>query len=113
MIGLSPSAQPPVRPERLTVHLLRSAAARAALRPAWEELLANSPANAVALTPAWLQAWWETFGPGRELCLLAVSGGGRLLGLVPLLRRTIRHRGLLPLRRLEFLGSGEEEVDET
>lgn len=38
------------------------------------------------LRPGWIQAWWRTFGRGR-LEVLAARTGGRLVGVLPLVRR--------------------------
>ncbi len=34
--------------------------------------------------PAWLKAWWQVFGLGKELHLRAVKDEGRVLGVAPL-----------------------------
>jgi CelD/BcsL family acetyltransferase involved in cellulose biosynthesis len=97
----------------LAVELVRSTAAFAALGSAWAELLADARANSITLSHDWLYQWWRVFKTGRELCLLLVrESSGRLLGIAPLLRRTVAHRGIIPYRRLELLGSGEDEADE-
>ena len=86
----------------------------AALRPAWEELLAASATNEPTQSPTWTLAWWDVFGgdDGRELRVLLFHDGDTLVGLAPLLARTVRHRKVLPFRRLELLCSGEEQADE-
>lgn len=86
-----------------------------ALRPAWEELLARSSDNELALHPTWLLPWWEVFGTRdrRSLRTLAFSDGGRLVGLAPLLGRRHVYRPGIPFRRLEMLGTGEDTADET
>jgi CelD/BcsL family acetyltransferase involved in cellulose biosynthesis len=59
-------------------------------------------------TPLWLCTWWRIFGtPSRNLCVGTLYDGDRLIGLMPLRRRVHWYRGVLPFRRLEFLGSGE------
>ena len=54
------------------------------------------------------------FGPldRRELATVLVRDGARLVGLAPLLARPVRDRIGVPLRRLEPLGTGEDERDE-
>ena len=83
-----------------------------ALRGAWGQLLASSATNEVMQGPLWLINWWRVYGPvqGRELCTLAMYDGDRLVGLAPLCRRSV---GRFGLRRVEFMGSGEEEEHET
>src|SRR5437899_2967440 len=72
-------APPPA--SRLTCTVVAGEAEAGRLRPAWGELLARSAAraNGLALTPAWLLAWWREFGGlgGRRLRLLLFRRGGR------------------------------------
>jgi CelD/BcsL family acetyltransferase involved in cellulose biosynthesis len=77
----------------------------------WNELLARSVANTITLRHEWLTTWWDIFGEGRELCIILVRDNGTLIGIAPLLKRRIMQFGL-PLHRLEFLASGEDQADE-
>lgn len=97
-----------------TWSVLSEIAALERLRPAWTDLLDRSDANETTLTPAWLLAWWRVFGPhgGRRLCAVAVFDDARLIGLAPLLFRWNWYRPGIPFRRIEPLGSGEDEADE-
>ena len=99
----------------LTAVLIREPADLRSLRPAWEELVARSDGGDVTLDPSWMLSWWDVFGSegGRELRTLAFYDGERLGGLAPLLSRPHRYRRAIPFRRLEMLGSGELEADET
>jgi CelD/BcsL family acetyltransferase involved in cellulose biosynthesis len=94
---------------RPSVRLVTSAGELEALRPIWSEILAQGACNEPMLSPDWLLPWWQVYGPTqvRQLCVLLFHDAGRVFGLAPLLRRRHWHRGLLPLWRLEFLGSGE------
>jgi CelD/BcsL family acetyltransferase involved in cellulose biosynthesis len=78
----------------------------------WEALLRASATNQPTLSPSWLLTWWRVFGADRDLRVALFRQGGRLVGLAPLLRRRHRYAGVLPFRRLELLGSGEDEADE-
>jgi CelD/BcsL family acetyltransferase involved in cellulose biosynthesis len=84
-----------------------------ALRPAWSELLERSGRIELTQSPDWLLTWWRVFGGlhGRQLRVGLFHDGDRLVGLAPLLRRRHWYRGWLPLRRLEFLASGEPPED--
>ncbi|MFN3648478.1 MAG: GNAT family N-acetyltransferase [Armatimonadota bacterium] len=109
------SEQSPPRPAeaRLKIERVESADGLRALFPEWQELLRRCPDRSLCQTPVWLGTWWQVFGGGRELCVLtARDPQGELRGIAPLLLRTVRHRGLVPLRRLELLGTGEPEADE-
>lgn len=99
---------------RVTCSVLSEPAALERLAPAWSELLARSGSNEPMLSPPWLLTWWRTFGPlgGRRLRAAAFYGEGRLVGLLPLLLRRWWYTPGIPFRRLESLGSGEDEADE-
>ncbi|MCG8421102.1 MAG: GNAT family N-acetyltransferase [Proteobacteria bacterium] len=98
----------------MKINIATSWAALARYRHAWSALLARSGANQPTMSPLWMQAWWETFGgdQGRELRAVLVFRGSRLVGLAPFLVRRVWYRNVLPLRRIEFLASGESEADE-
>jgi CelD/BcsL family acetyltransferase involved in cellulose biosynthesis len=57
-----------------------------AIEGEWREMLSRCTYAPVFLSPAWLRTWWGEFGDGRELVLLSVRDGGRLAGVVPLMR---------------------------
>ncbi|HEX8889979.1 MAG TPA: GNAT family N-acetyltransferase [Pyrinomonadaceae bacterium] len=82
------------------------------LASVWNPLLRESASDTLFLTHEWLSVWWEVFGGKRELYILLVRDGEELIGIAPLLRKEVRHYGLLPFRRLEFLASGEDQADE-
>jgi len=83
------------------------------LEPEWNALLMRSASDNIVLTFEWLSTWWQVFGDsGRRLYILVARERDNIVGIAPLLRRTIRHYNLLPYERLEFLGSGEDEADE-
>ena len=80
----------------------------------WGALLSRSASNRPTQSPLWLLAWWRVFGAhqGRKLASALVYDGSRLIGLAPLLRRVWWYRHAVPYRRLELLGTGEDEEDE-
>lgn len=88
----------------------------AALRAEWNELLARSRNPGPMLTWEWMFSWWEAYRRSdvdRALYLLAARlPDGRLAGLVPFVLRPVTRMGLR-FRRLEFMGTGEAERDET
>jgi CelD/BcsL family acetyltransferase involved in cellulose biosynthesis len=98
--------------EAVHLELIDDPAALERCRGEWEGLLGRSGANQPTLSPLWLLPWWRVFGAGRRLRVAAVRAGGRLVALAPLLARRHRYGGLVPFRRLELLGSGEDEADE-
>lgn len=94
--------------------VIHDAAALARLAAPWRALLDRSAAPSLTKTPTWLLAWWRQFGgiEGRKLCALALHDRGELVGLIPLYRRIVMVRRVLPLRRLELLATGEDKADE-
>lgn len=99
--------------KHLTVRTLRSTDELRALAPVWSELCAEG-ANELAQHPLWQLNWWDTFGGSdrRRPHVMVAYDGARLVGLAPLLRRPTRYRRLVPIRRIELIGSGEDEADE-
>ncbi|HZZ80406.1 MAG TPA: GNAT family N-acetyltransferase [Gemmataceae bacterium] len=79
------------------------------LRPAWTDLLERCDRNELTHSPDWLLTWWTVFGnnQGRQLRVICVHDGDRLVGLAPLLWRRHWYKRWLPFRRLELLASGE------
>lgn len=100
----------------LRSEVIHDAAALARLTVPWRALLDRSAAPSPSKTPTWLLAWWRQFGgvEGRKLCVIAVHDAttGELIALIPLCRRTVMIRRVLPIRRLELLATGEEQADE-
>lgn len=63
----------------------RGASGFDALRAEWDDLLQRSAADVPFLTWGWQQAWWDAFGQGKDLRLLAMRDESRALdGIVPL-----------------------------
>lgn len=98
----------------LRFSIVSDAAALEAIRSAWTDLLERSVHRSFTLTPEWLLPWWRVFGQDaqRTLKVGLFHRGERLVGLAPLLARPHRYHVALPFRRLELLGSGEDEKDE-
>ena len=98
----------------LVAEVLRDPERLGALAGEWSDLLAASDQSSPAVSPLWIGAWWGVFGglDGRELRLVALRDGRRLVGLVPLAARRVWCRPGIPTWRLELLPSGEPEADE-
>ncbi|MCC6441942.1 MAG: GNAT family N-acetyltransferase [Armatimonadetes bacterium] len=69
----------------------------------WDDLAARSLSASIFQTWEWADAWWRHFGRGRRLLLLIFREEGRLAGLAPF---SVKRHLNLPLRKLEFLGTG-------
>lgn len=100
----------------LTARVIDSISTLEALRPKWESLLARADNPAITQTPKWVCTWWRVYGPseGRELRTVALSDErGNLVALAPLVLRPVRFKGVAVQKRLELIGTGEREEDET
>jgi CelD/BcsL family acetyltransferase involved in cellulose biosynthesis len=81
-----------------------------AIVPAWESILSENATLSIFSTPEWLSSWWEAFGSGRPLTVLAFfDKRGTLLGLVPLYED--RMAGPCHLTWLRFVGDGSMDSD--
>jgi CelD/BcsL family acetyltransferase involved in cellulose biosynthesis len=98
----------------LTTRIVRDLREAEALREEWRALALRAPRGELALTPVWLLAWWRELGrtEGRELRMVTFRDGPTLVGLAPLSLRLALHRRVLPVRRLELLGTGDTGPDE-
>lgn len=85
----------------LDATVLKDAREFAALEEEWEELYQNCPSATPFQSWAWLYSWWEHYGEGHELRIVAVRSGGLLVGVLPLM---IGRR--LGFKRLLFVGTG-------
>jgi len=91
--------------------LVTDAAALRALVPEWRALLERAASAEPMRSPAWLLAWWDAYGHGRELRVGVFRDADRLVGVVPLCVRRFWHRPGIPFTRLEFLGADVDESD--
>jgi CelD/BcsL family acetyltransferase involved in cellulose biosynthesis len=74
------------------------------LEPTWDDLVERAQIDHPFLTHACVRSWWEAFGAGKELRIIAVFSGQTCIGLAPLMMRTAPMYGI-PLRRLELIGN--------
>jgi CelD/BcsL family acetyltransferase involved in cellulose biosynthesis len=84
------------------VEVVSDYAALLGLKPAWDELVEEAGIEHPFLGHEWICTWWESFGTGKELCVLLVRDGGKLVGIAPLMRSETRMYGLR-VRRLGTL----------
>ena len=105
MKGLqTPRTPAPSRTEpAVTAEVLEEDRAFAALEEEWDDLYEHSPNPTPFQSWGWLYTWWEHYGAGRDLRLVAVREAreGLLVGVAPLMldRRS-------PLGRLLLIGNG-------
>jgi CelD/BcsL family acetyltransferase involved in cellulose biosynthesis len=86
----------------LEIEVLEDGRDFAALEEEWKDLYAGSPLASPFQSWGWLYSWWEHYGEGYELRLVAIRDEtGLLVGLAPLM---LERRGTLG--RLLFVGTG-------
>jgi len=101
------------RNELLTIKVVTDTSGLKGLQDEWSRLLRDSRTASICLTWEWLYTWWEVFGESAaELHVLLLRAEGRLVGIAPLIVMTHRERGLIKVRTLRFLGTGEPEWEE-
>lgn len=54
--------------------------------PEWRTLLGRDPNRHVFATPEWNRLWWDEFGSDKDLFLMTMRRGDRLVAIVPLYR---------------------------
>jgi hypothetical protein len=77
-------------------------------REGYEDLLSRSEADPLFMSWEWLTTWWDLHKGPYGLSFVAYSvetEDGRLMGLAPMTRRRVRHRGGFSGKRLELLGA--------
>jgi CelD/BcsL family acetyltransferase involved in cellulose biosynthesis len=86
---------------QLGVTVLEDTREFAALEEEWEELYHDCAAATPFQSWGWLYSWWEHFGEGHELRIVAVRSGELLVGILPFM---IQRR--FGFKRLLFIGVG-------
>ena len=87
----------PAQEVGLQVEAYHDAAGFAALREAWNPLVQASAVNTVFATWEWQKVWWDSFGDGHELHLLALRDDAELVGLAPFVVEIVAGQRLLRL----------------
>ncbi len=75
-----------------------------ALGPIWNRLVDESAIDHPFLSHEWTLAWWQAFGAGKELRVLVVKLGAKVVAIAPLMLTRGRLYGL-KFRKLEFLSN--------
>lgn len=95
------------------VEMIRDSSSFKDLREEWNSLLEVSASRCLFLTWEWLFTWWKHLSGDRALSILAVRSGPdrKLVALAPFAINTRRFVGALPVRTVEFLGTGTVSSD--
>lgn len=99
---LSVNAQPALSKSittSITTQVIDSFEGMQALSAEWLDLLSRYEGRNLFLTPVWNRAWWKAFGADKKLRVFVFRAGGRLVGVLPCMRHTLRLKGL-PVRVL-------------
>ena len=51
----------------------------------WEQLLPDTSADTIFITPFWQKLWWDHFGQEANLHIVSVRRGQELIGIAPLM----------------------------
>lgn len=94
-----------------SVSVVSLSAEFANLHDPWNELLRSSHRKSICLTWEWLHTWWEVYGEdGMRLHIIVVRLGDIPVGIAPFWIQTAKRAGLIPIRTLRFLGTGEPDA---
>ena len=94
----------------MEIEIFRDLASLAPYAQQWNSLLADAPTNTVFQTYEWNRCWWEAFGEGSELMVIAAKNQGKISGLAPLMINQKRINGL-PETVLQFVGADNHAAD--
>jgi CelD/BcsL family acetyltransferase involved in cellulose biosynthesis len=98
------------QPIQITTYF--SWASLAEIVPAWENILNENATLSIFSTPEWLKSWWDAFGSGRQLVVLAfLNSAGTLVGLAPMYWETSRHPVFGRIKQLRLVGDGSGDSD--
>jgi CelD/BcsL family acetyltransferase involved in cellulose biosynthesis len=96
---------------QLEIRAYRSLDELLTISESWEELLASYPLATTFSTPAWLGAWWRTFGSTQELLVAGCFANSQLVALAPFSITPVRVGKTIPLRQLRLMGDGSNDSD--
>ncbi len=95
--------------EEISVNRVDTKESFIALRQEWEELLKKNTKQNIFLTWEWLFAWWQTYGGKKELWILTTRKNNILIGIAPLMIKTIKKFGG-EFRILMGLGTPQSDI---
>ena len=72
------------------------------LEPEWNDTVDRAGLTHPFLRHEWLRTWWDAFGHGRTLNIMAVKAGRKIIALAPLMLEQARMYKI-PVRRVQFL----------
>jgi peptidoglycan/xylan/chitin deacetylase (PgdA/CDA1 family)/CelD/BcsL family acetyltransferase involved in cellulose biosynthesis len=81
-----------------------------ALSKNWNVLLRSSIADTIFLTWEWINAWWESYGSGKQPFVLGAWETGELVGVAPFYQDRV-HRWGKDWKYLRLIGDGSHDSD--
>lgn len=81
-----------------------------ALQEDWNALLASTD-NAVFSTWEWITCWWKHFGQKRQLRVLVAEEDSNVVAIAPLMLSEYRLMKIGTLRKIEFIGTPDSDVN--
>jgi CelD/BcsL family acetyltransferase involved in cellulose biosynthesis len=91
----------------LSIRVVENLEEFSSLKEYWRRLLSDSPSNNIFLTWEWASLWARHYLGKNRLFILLACEGDEILGIAPFFVRKVRYHGILSLRQVEFLGTGE------
>ena len=73
----------------------------------WNSLLVQTSSNNIFLTWEWLYTWTRHYLGNERLFILIACEGNNIVGIAPLYIRKTNYYGVLKIKQIEFLGTGE------
>lgn len=91
----------------MRIQVIETAEKLTSLQRHWADLQ-TSPGTTPSLfgSYSWYSCWWPHFAAGADLLLLALWEKSRLVGVAPLMRRSVRLHGV-PVRLIGFIENGD------
>lgn len=83
-----------------------------ALQQDWDELIQNAEDASIFVSWDWQYYWWRHYGRGQKLRLVIARQGERVVGILPLYIKTIKLFRVVPVKVLQFIGTGGDTSPE-
>jgi len=91
----------------LSVRVVNTISEFESLSESWNALLNKSSVDTIFLTWEWLYTWARHYVTDKNLFILLGYEGDQIVGIAPFYLTEVGHHGVLPVRQIEFLGTGE------
>jgi CelD/BcsL family acetyltransferase involved in cellulose biosynthesis len=79
---------------QLSIEEITDVQSFSSLKEEWNVLLQKSADNNVFLTWEWLFTWWRHYGEGKQLMILLIKEGDKIIGIAPFMRVEYKRLGI-------------------